>query len=217
MTNKKILKWIGKLAFYTVALGLFVYSGSRSLDFIQATLPANNQLIGWLGLLASAGGAVSWLLVHMYVSQGTTQRGLSLVMTGVDLLGEFTLFTIDTLLRSGEAGLVMTLTPEAVKGVVIAMSALVAVNIGATFWYHLADPEMSKQFREETAKDTLDEQVLRAIETKAPQLAEAMAPQLVSEWERDFVDKYSTLSSFSPNGHQPRERVTVPKATRAGD
>ena len=50
---KELMKWIAKVLFYTVAVGLFVYAASRSLDFIQATLPASQKMVGYLGLLAT--------------------------------------------------------------------------------------------------------------------------------------------------------------------
>lgn len=188
---KELWKWIAKVLFYAVSVGLFVYAASRSLDFIQATLPASQKLVGYLGLLATGGGAVAWLAVFLFYAKGTGQKGLSLLFVVIDLLGEFALFTFDTLYRSGETGLIAALSANEIRMVVLGLSALIALNIGATFAFHIMDPETAKRMKEESARDVLDNEVLKTIEDKAPQLAQAMAPQIAAQWEADFVARFS--------------------------
>lgn len=194
--SKSVLRWVARLAFYAVALGLFTYAASRSLDFIQMTMPADNQLVGYLGLLATSGGALAWLMVFIYHANGTGQKGLALVMVVIDLLGEFALFAFDSLYRSGEAGLIGSLNPEEVRMMIIALSALIAVNIAATFFFHLIDPETSKRMREESARDVLDDEVLKAIEQRAPQLANQMVPGIIAQWEADFTSRFTDMTAL---------------------
>lgn len=198
--SKSIMKWIARVAFYAVALGLFTYAASRSLDFIQMTMPADNKLVGYLGLLATSGGALAWLAVFLYYAAGTGQKGLALLMVIIDLLGEFALFSFDTLYRSGEAGLVATMAADEVRTVIIALSALIALNIGATFAFHLIDPETSKRQREESARDTLDDEVLKAIEQRAPQLANQMVPAIIAQWEADFMSRFTDMGALGLGG-----------------
>jgi hypothetical protein len=205
---KQIWKWIAKVLFYTVSVGLFVYAASRSLDFIQATLPPDQQILGYLGLLATGGGAIAWLAVFLFYAQGTGQKGLSILFVVIDLLGEFAMFTFDTLYRSGEAGMIATLTADEVRLVIIGLSALIALNIAASFAFHLLDPETGKRMKEESAKDVLDNAVLEQIEKKAPQLAERMTPQIVSEWEQDFANRFGDMAALGlgrigKNGKKP--------------
>jgi hypothetical protein len=126
----------------------------------------------------------------------------------IDLLGEFAMFTFDTLYRSGEAGMIATLTADEIRLVVIGLSALIALNIAASFAFHLLDPETGKRMKEESAKDVLDSAVLAEIEKKAPQLAEAMTPQIVGEWEVDFANRFSNMAALGlgrigKNGKKP--------------
>jgi hypothetical protein len=190
---KELWKWIAKVLFYVVAVGLFVYAASRSLDFIQATLPASQKLVGYLGLLATGGGAIAWLATFLFYAKGTGQKGLSLLFVVIDLIGEFALFTFDTLYRSGETEMIAALSSDEIRMVVLGLSALIALNIGATFAFHLMDPETSKRMKEESAKDVLDNEVLKVIETKAPQLAQQMAPGIAAEWEQDFVSRFGDM------------------------
>ena len=223
---KQIWKWIAKVLFYTVSVGLFVYAASRSLDFIQATLPADQQILGYLGLLATGGGAIAWLAVFLFYAAGTGQKGLSILFVVIDLLGEFAMFTFDTLYRSGEAGMIATLTADEIRLVVIGLSVLIALNIAASFAFHLLDPETGKRMKEESAKDVLDTAVLAEIEKKAPQLAERMTPQIVHEWEQDFASRFGDMSSLGlgrvgKNGKKPEKvyafNSTIPSPIEKDD
>jgi hypothetical protein len=101
-----------------VALVLAAYSAMRSLDFIQITLPPEQAAMGYLALIATEGGIFCWLLYFLYGAEGSWQRGLALLMTAIDLIGSIVLFTADTLLRSGERGLVGAMAPGEVRQVI---------------------------------------------------------------------------------------------------
>jgi hypothetical protein len=190
------MKWIARVLFYAVSIGLLVYAATRSLDFIQSTMPADQKLVGYLGLLATSGGSIAWLAVFLFYAQGTPQKGLSMLMTIIDLLGEFALMSFDTLYRSGESGMTAALSADEVRMVIIGLSILIALNIGATFAFHLIDPETSKRMREESARDTLDDEVLKEIERRAPQLASQMVPNIVAQWEDDFSTRFANMSAL---------------------
>lgn len=212
---KTLWKWIAKVLFYFLSIGLFVYAASRSYDFIAATLPPDQQILGYLGLLATGGGAVAWLAVFLFSAKGTGQKGLSLLFVVIDLLGEFALFTFDTLYRSGESGMIAELAPDEIRMVVLGLSVLIAANIAASFAFHLMDPETSKRMKEESARDTLDNEVLQTIEDKAPQLAQQMAPAIAAQWEADFVQRFSNpyaLGIGNLTTHQDNIIEAKPKA-----
>lgn len=194
--SKATMKWIARVMFYAVAIGLFVYAASRSLDFIQSTMPTDQKIVGYLGLLATSGGAIAWLAVFLFYAQGTAQKGLSMLMVVIDLLGEFALFTFDTLYRSGETGMIAALSADEVRAVILGLSVLIALNIGATFAFHLIDPETSKRMREESARDTLDDEVLKEIERRAPQLASQMVPNIIAQWEADFSARFADMTAL---------------------
>ncbi len=194
--NKSLWKWIARVLFYAVAIGLFVYAASRSLDFITSTLPPSQRIVGFLGLLATSGGAIAWLAVFLYHAKGIAQKGLAILFVIVDLLGEFALFTFDTLYRSGESGMIASLSADEIRLVILGLSALIALNIAATVTFHLFDPETSKRMREESARDVLDDEVLKVIETRAPQIASQIAPQIAAQWEADFTERFGNMSAL---------------------
>ncbi len=60
---KALFKFVALVAFLVIGGGLLVYAASRSLDFVQTTLPSNDQALGYFALLATSGGMIGWLLV----------------------------------------------------------------------------------------------------------------------------------------------------------
>src|SRR5512134_264171 len=103
---KALFKFVALVAFFVIGGGLLMYAASRSLDFVQSTLPTEDQVLGYFALLATSGGMIGWLLVFLYRADGIIQRGTALLMVLIDFAGEAALFTMDTLDRSGENGLV---------------------------------------------------------------------------------------------------------------
>lgn len=213
---KAIWKGISKVLFYAISLALLVYAAARSLEFVTATLPADQQIVGYLALAATSGGAVAWLLVFMYSAQGTGQKVISGLMTGIDLLGEFALFTFETLRSSGQAGMIEALAPEEVQMVILGLSALIAVNILATFAYHIVDPEHARDMREAAVKDDLENKALTLIEKRGSELASDLAPKLAEQWTADFEKRFNNMNALGlgrtnqpPAAHPPAARAPV--------
>ena len=206
--DKTTTKWIARVVFYAIAVGLFVYAASRSLDFITATLPPSQKIVGYLGLLATGGGAIGWLVTFLFHAQGTGQKGLSIVFVVLDLLGEAMLFTFDTLYRSSQTGMIASLSQDQIQMVIVGLSALIFLNIAAITAFHLLDPATSRRMREESARDVLDNAVLETIENRAPQLANQIAPQIAAQWEADFAQRFGDMSALGL-GHLSTSQSTA--------
>ena len=152
---KNVLSSIGSILFYVMTCGLFVYAASRSLDFIQSTLPPDQKLIGYLGLLATEGGAVIWLIVFLRQASGVAQKAIAAVSAVIDMLGGIGMFTIDTLLRSGQAGTIVALTKDDIHNAILVLSGLIGFNLICAFAFHIVDPFNIARMQEESAHDTL--------------------------------------------------------------
>jgi hypothetical protein len=193
---KQLWKPIVSILFYVMAGALMIYAASRSLHFVQTTLAGGNQIIGYLALAATSVGSVIWLLVFLHTAHGTGQKALAGLMTVLDLLGEFALFTIDTLMTSGETGMIQALAPEEIQGVIIGMSILIALNIAATVAFHLVEPENMKNMREAAVRDKLEDDSLKLIEKHGEELSRKMAPRIAEQWAKDFEARFSDLQSL---------------------
>ena len=193
---KPILKGIALVLFYVISGALLIYAAARSLDFITATLPANQQIIGWLGLAATSGGMIAWLMVFLYKAEGIGQKVAAIIMTVIDMLGEFTLFTMDTLYHAGESGMIAQLTRDEIRLVVLGLSALIAVNILATLVFHLLDPENIKGMRESFVRDQLENNALKEIERRGEEIAQRLAPQIAAQWAEDFEARFADMKAL---------------------
>ncbi|HNB42138.1 MAG TPA: hypothetical protein PLG52_11605 [Anaerolineales bacterium] len=182
--------------FYTISGALLIYAATRSLDFITATLPPDQQIIGYLGLAATSGGLLAWLMVFMYKAEGIGQKITAGIMTALDMLGEFGLFTMDTLYQSGKSGMTAQLTPDEIRLVVLSLSGLIALNIFATIIFHLLDSENMRRMRESFVRDQLEQNALKEIEKRGEEIALTLAPALAKQWADEFERKFSDLKSL---------------------
>jgi hypothetical protein len=193
---KSLWKFVAKVSFYLVAAGLMGYAAMRTLHFIQATLPANQQAVGYLALLATSVGAIAWLLVFLHAAEGVPQKAIAIIMVLVDTAGEFSIFAFDTLLVTGDAGMIEAMTASEIQTVVIGMSALIAANILATIVYHLVDIGHMRAMKESFVKDKLEDEAMKLIEKRGEEIARDMAPKLAEEWAEEFQERFKSIRSL---------------------
>ncbi len=214
---KAFWKSVAAVLFYVISGALLVYAASRSLDFITSTLPPSQQVIGYLALAATSGGAIAWLLVFLYKSRGMGQHVTAALMTVIDLIGEIALFTMDTLLRSAENGMIATLAPKEIRTTIYALSALVGLNLVATFAFHLADPENVRRMRVGFVRDRLESETLKRIEADAEQTVPDHAAALAAQFQAQIANTYSSPESLGiaatpENGHAYQADVALTHA-----
>ena len=191
--TKGLTKSIGKIAFYVLLLGLFAYAASRSLDFIQSTLPPNQKVIGFLGLFATEGGSIIWLVVFLKEASGLPQKAISVLIAIVDMLGSIGLFTFDTLYRSGENGAIAALTPDDIRNVILGLSGLIGLNLISAFAFHVMNPENMRKMREDSAHDAVQTSLLKQIEDEAEHMAQQMTPLLFAQWQEKFMQPFNHI------------------------
>jgi hypothetical protein len=213
---KALFKFAALVAFLVIGGGLLIYAASRSLDFVQSTLPSNDQVLGYFALLATSGGMIGWLLVFLYRADGIIQRGTALIMTLIDFLGEAALFTMDTLYRSGENGLVGQMTQDEIRMVILGMSGLIALNIFATLVFELGRMEVLKEIAEGAARDLVMFKALSQIEKDSERVADEMMPEIVDQWRGNFRSAYGSadrlgLGQYQTKDQTPSEKKPAPK------
>lgn len=209
---------LGSFLITALAGLLLVYSAARSLDFISMTLPPDKQILAYFGLAALDGGLVFWLLNFLSGSHGW-QRTIAFLMIVVDFLGACTMFTMDTLLNSGKAGLTAQLDQNQVQTAVIALSLIIAVNVGATVAHHILNPENLRRMAEEEARDKIETMALREIQANAGQLATELAPQISKAWMEQERQNYGLLlrgrkkAAALPENIQPALTIQASETT----
>jgi len=209
---KALFKFVALVAFLVIGGGLLVYAASRSLDFVQTTLPSNDQALGYFALLATSGGMIGWLLVFLYRADGIIQRGTALLMVLIDFLGEAALFTMDTLYRSGENGLVGQMTQDEIRMVILGMSALIAINIFATIVFELGRMEVLKEIAEGAARDLVMFKALARIEKDSETVADEMMEDIVKQWRGNFRSAFGSADKLGLGQYQTKQQSTEPAA-----
>ncbi|NOH04675.1 MAG: hypothetical protein HND47_23240 [Chloroflexi bacterium] len=185
-----MFKKIGVLLVTVLGAALLVYSATRSLDFIELTLPEDRKILAYFGLAALDGGIIAWLLSYLYGSRGGWQRAISILMVCVDVAGAIAMFTLDTLYNTGKAGMTKAMTPEELTNAVLGLSAIIALNIIATIAHHLTDPDKLREQAEEEAFGKVEEATLKQISTNADTLAAQLAPTLAADWMNQTKARY---------------------------
>jgi hypothetical protein len=203
-----MLNKLGNLLAPILGLALLVYSATRSLDFISLTLPANKQILAWFGLAALDGGIVAWLLAFLYGSGSGWQRAIAFLMVVVDFFGAVAIFTLDTIYNAGSSGLVASMAPETIQTAILALSLVIAINIGATIAHQMLDPEALQRQAEEEARAQIEDQALTLIRQNARQLASQVAPQVAGAWREGIVSEY---------GHRLKRERAPAKLLASGD
>ncbi len=201
-----MFKKIGLLLVTILGGALLVYSATRSLDFIELTLPEDRKILAYFGLAALDGGLIAWLLSYLYGSRGGWQRAISILMVCVDAVGAIAMFTLDTLYNTGKAGLTVAMSASEIKNAVLALSGIIALNIIATIAHHLTDPDKMREQAEEEAFSKVEEATLKQISKNADQLAAQLAPTMAADWMNQTRARYL---SYVGTGKLPTIDVTA--------
>jgi len=207
-----MIKKIGVLLVTILGGALLVYSATRSLDFIELTLPADRKILAYFGLAALDGGLVAWLLSYLNGSRGAWQRAISILMVIVDTLGAIAMFTFDTLYNTGKNGMTEAMTPEAMTNAVLALSGIIALNIIATIAHHITDPDKLREQAEEEAFAKVEDATLKQISKNADSLAAQLAPVMAADWQTQTQAKYL---SYVGTGTRPTIDATARDVTPA--
>jgi hypothetical protein len=183
-------KAISSLLLTVLGVALLVYSATRSLNFISATLPPDKQILAYFGLAALDGGLVLWMLYFLFGAAGAWQRGTALLMVGVDLVGAVAMFTLDTLFESGQAGLTSILTPDEIQTAILALSGVIAINVSATVFCHIMDPGARQTRVKSEAIDKITDKALNKITDSADLLAEDLSNDIAASWKQEILAQY---------------------------
>ncbi|MEK6751610.1 MAG: hypothetical protein AABZ00_05030 [Chloroflexota bacterium] len=205
-----MLKKIGILLVTLLGGALLVYSATRSLDFIELTLPEDRKILAYFGLAALDGGLVAWLLSYLNGSRGGWQRAISIIMVIVDTGGAIAMFTFDTLYNTGKNGMTAAMMPEEITNAVLGLSGIIALNIIATIAHHITDVDKLREQAEEEAFAKVEDATLKQISKNADTLAAQLAPVMAADWQAQTQARYM---SYIGTGKLPTIDATARDVT----
>jgi hypothetical protein len=196
--NRNIAEW----AFYALIGGLLAYAASRTLDFVQSTLAADKQILGYLYLLATGVGAVIWLYVYLTYAEGSKQRGIAFIMGIADLIGEMVLVYADTV-RVASANGQMQMTAQE-QGIFISASVgIIGLNILAGYAFKLFDPNAEAEAHARDMADEVRDAAVKKMNTPAEKqrMANELAPILEAAMFEQVSQEIRTAAG--QYGHAP--------------
>lgn len=228
-------KKLGSILVLIVGAGLMLYSMARTFHLLSATLPPGQEILAAVALLGFDLGLVAWLVTFLKGAEGGLQRAISALMIVINLIAVVVGFLGDTLLVSGESGLLVALDQSSRQTIVMATALAIAANIAAVIFYHMASPDNMRRMTEEAARDKIQSQALAAISQQANLLAEELAPVIAADWVRSMRADFSAAlvatddvkqlpsatpiakptiaeqftAAFSGNGHKPGEMASL--------
>ncbi len=181
---------------------LLIYTGWRSFDFLNTTIPTSFQMLAIVGLWGLDIGALAWSLVWIFGSSETYQDWTSMAFFVIDLLGVATTSLTDSLMYSAKGG-AMTGTLTGLATVLIPL--IIFGNVVAGFIYHLTSPA-TKARREKRKADAAHNARMREISAMERDLMYA---------EQYLLAKQETLEKSVVLADIKTAQDAVEKETRA--
>lgn len=175
-------KFISNLFLGALALGLSIFTGSRTLDLLAWALPSGQTIYQWLGLAAFEGGMYFWSFYFISGAKGTAQRSISLCMAVFSVLAVCIATIADMSLDAGQAGKIAAMPASAQQAMIVFVGVTVALNVAGFLACKLMSVEKLREIKEGQAEDMIYSEGLRAIEAITPSIASAAAPLLATEW-----------------------------------
>lgn len=180
-------KLAGSWALTAVIAVVLVFTMSRTLHFLQVTLPPSMQPLAYLGLACFDIGALGWLLYATLSAEGVMQRLLSYIMIGVCFIGVGTTVIADIMLSSVANGVQAKLPPDLSTITLWVVSIIVVANVAAFFLVHLFSPKHLRHFATQQAKDHIISQSHKAIIDASADIAPFVANQVAEQWRKQVV------------------------------
>lgn len=184
---------IAHLVLWLLILGLLIFTGIRTVHFLQMTFPPDQGYMAYVGLAAFDIGVLLWFLFGKYGARGW-QRAIAYLMIFICLLGVCICTYADTMVVSAQNGMV-TLPPGTADMALRGIIAIILTNVVAGIGAHIADPDHLRQWAIESAKDRIEDQTLKAISQQAVLIAPDVAEKQALAWSNEM---YRNLMLAAP-------------------
>lgn len=175
-------KFISNLFLGALALGLSIFTGSRTLDLLAWALPAGQVIYQWLGLAAFELGMYFWSFYFINGAKGTPQRSISVIMAIFSIVAVAVATVADLSLDAGQSGKIAPLSPSMQQTMIVFLGVTISLNVAAFLACKLLSIENLRGIKEGQAEDLIYDEGLRAVTALAPSMAADAAPHLATEW-----------------------------------
>lgn len=182
-------KFISNLFLGALALGLSIFTGSRTLDLLAWALPQGQVIYQWLGLAAFELGMYFWSFYFINGAKGTPQRSISVIMAVFSIVAVAIATVADLSLDAGQSGKVAPLSPSMQQAMIVFLGVTISLNVAAFLACKLLSIDNLRSIKEGQAEDLIYDQGLRAVSALAPSIAADAAPHLAADWSNRVWQK----------------------------
>jgi hypothetical protein len=189
-----------------LTLALLLFTASRTLRLVESTLPADSQTMGYLALAAIDGGLLIWPAVYLYGARGMWQRGISVLMIVVSLIGVAIAVVADTFLQAGRNGVTAKINPDQMTASIWIVTAIILLNVTAGVLMHITSPENLEAQEDEETHSRIHRAQMRARKEKAAQLEAEISGPLAEDWRAKHYQQYMAQMTY----YQPPQLPVPP-------
>lgn len=169
---KSISRFITQVLFYLFLIVILAWTASLTLAMVGRILP-DDSITRYFALALFDGGALIWFLTFLTYSEGVGQRGVSLLMATLDLVGVVGI-SASELIMSQEF---FTVPAGLGKMVVYAVGIWTAINVIAGYAFHVVDPHNLAAIRLQTKTDEIGADALDQAIIELGRRQQALAAQ----------------------------------------
>ena len=188
-------KSVSTLILNGIALGLLLFTATRTIHLFQYLLPADQSYMAFVALVAFDGGLLGWMNYFLRGAKGPHQRGIAACLTVIDLIAVIISFSGDMFFVANAKGLVH-IDPTWAITIIWSLVAIIAANLAAIVGCHMMSPENIEAQRLEHTNDKIMTQAFDLLDKQSDELAAEVAPILAQR----MIDRARRVHMTGHNG-----------------
>jgi len=205
-------KSVSSLILNGIALGLLLFTATRTIHLFQYLLPADQSYMAFVALVAFDGGLLGWMNYFLRGAKGPHQRGIAACLTVIDLIAVIISFSGDMFFVANAKGIVH-IDPAWATTIIWALVAIIAANLAAIVGCHMMSPENIEAQRLEHTNDKIMTQAFDLLDKQSDELAAEVAPILAQR----MIDRARKVHMTGHNGQygtgSQQQSPTLPPTT----
>lgn len=174
---KQAIGVISKIMFYVLIVVLLVLNASYTMTFTSTLFP-NDMIKIWGSLLLFDVGAVAWFLLFLSTAEGAGQRGVSLLMGIIDLLGSLIIAGAEVFGAASSYLSDPTMTAWLSETATYVLFIWLGINIASTWLYHVFAPHQQEAMMVRAMQDDVTAKALKLAGAQVEQMSVGVANQL---------------------------------------
>jgi hypothetical protein len=188
---KRANKVIASILFTAFVVIILLWTASLTFQLVSRILP-NDPITPWFALMLFDGGALTWLYVWKNKAQGAGQRGISMLMMVIDLIGVI-------IMAGGEIAMAQQFfaVNELGQYLVYALIGWTLLNVAAVYGYHTQDPETIRDAEVKDVQDEVQDESLKMLRSNMQSISANVASAL------SYQTTVQALRDLLPAGTEP--------------